>query len=88
MNTNQFEHFVAQYTPALSLRWITTVDGLRMQWTPAPAALADNLLPFSIAGETHSQPAAARNDGHQTMAFSDRRPITPAGKRVDPHLQG
>jgi hypothetical protein len=59
MNTNQFELFVAQITPAISLRWIMTGDGLRMQWAPETAQPEGNILRFAPSTATYSQPAAA-----------------------------
>jgi hypothetical protein len=48
MNTNEFEQAVAHNTPALSLRWIMTSEGLRMQWTPRPARMDTRVLILSI----------------------------------------
>ncbi len=59
MNTNPFELFVAQYAPALSLRWIKTGEGLRMEWTSDSASIDDNILPFVTTPTTYNQPAAA-----------------------------
>ena len=59
MNTNHFELFVAQFTPALNLRWIMTGEGLRMQWAPGSARQDTNILPFSAPTDTYTRPAAA-----------------------------
>jgi hypothetical protein len=61
MNTNEFELVVAHNTPGLSLRWIMTSDGLRMQWTPRPAQMDARILilPTPVAEKSANPPAAA-----------------------------
>ena len=59
MNTYDFELAVAHSSQALSLHWIMTTEGLRMQWTSNAAPVNDNILIFPAEQETQTDIAPA-----------------------------